>query len=60
VTYGNGLFVTVGQGGTIVTSSDGVTWTAGALPTSRGFWGVAYGDGLFVAVGECGTILTSP
>jgi hypothetical protein len=27
VTYGNGLFVAVGEDGTILTSPDGVTWT---------------------------------
>ena len=27
VTYGNGLFVAVGDGGTILTSQDGVSWT---------------------------------
>jgi hypothetical protein len=27
VTYGNGLFVVVGDFGTILTSPDGVTWT---------------------------------
>jgi hypothetical protein len=28
VTYGNGLFVAVGRFGTILTSPDGVSWTA--------------------------------
>jgi hypothetical protein len=35
VTYGNGLFVAVGDGGTILTSPDGVTWTAQTSGTSN-------------------------
>jgi hypothetical protein len=50
----------VGDAGTLLTSSDGVTWTARALRTSNFLDGVAYGNGLFVAVGEEGAILTSP
>jgi hypothetical protein len=58
VTHGNGLFVAVGEGGTILTSRDGVSWTR---RTSGGntLLRVARGKGLFVAVGGGGTILTS-
>ena len=55
-----GLFVTVGQSGTIVTSSDGTSWTKKNSGTSTLLWGVTYGNGLFVSVGQSGTILTSP
>ena len=64
VTYGNGLFVAVGSDGTILTSPDGVNWTAQASGTGSDLNGVTYGNGLFVAVGGSyhgsGTILTSP
>jgi len=30
-TYGNSIFVTVGDIGTILTSSDAITWTSGEL-----------------------------
>jgi hypothetical protein len=50
--------VAVGKGGTILTSPDGVSWTARASPTGNYLFGVTYGNGLFVAVGG-GTILTS-
>jgi hypothetical protein len=60
VTYGNGLFVAVGRDGAILTSPDGVNWTARTSGTSNWLEGVAYGNGLFVAVGQGGTILTSP
>eukprot|EP01034_Spumella_vulgaris_P009079 gene9079-biopygen7959 len=62
VAYGDGQWVAVGEQGTILTSTDGATWT----PRTSGFparWlvGVGYGtpngNGLWVAVGESGLIL---
>jgi hypothetical protein len=35
VAYGNGLFVAVGPGGTILTSLDGVNWTRQTPPTGN-------------------------
>lgn len=55
VTYGNGLFVAVGQ--MVLYSSDGSTWTIKG--DIGGLNGVAYGNGLFVAVGGLGGIFTS-
>jgi uncharacterized delta-60 repeat protein len=55
-----GLFVAVGTGGAIVTSSDGITWTAQSSGTTNWLVGVTYGNGLYVAVGDQGIILTSP
>jgi hypothetical protein len=45
VTYGNGIFVAVGRGGTILTSTDGVNWTQQTWewPTSNDLYGVTYG-----------------
>ena len=60
VTYGDGLFVAAGGGGSILTSLDGVSWRPQASGISTDLHGVAYGEGLFVAVGLDGTILTSP
>jgi photosystem II stability/assembly factor-like uncharacterized protein len=59
VTYGNNIFVAVGDNGTILTSTDGVSWTRRTSPTTQGLYSVTYGNGLFVAVGNNGTILTS-
>ena len=53
-----GLFVTVGHSGTILTSSDGTSWTERTSGTSMSLRGVTYGNGLFVSVGDDG-ILTS-
>jgi len=51
--------VSVGGSGTILTSSDRVTWTSRTSGTSNSLYGVTYGNGLFVTVGNSGTILTS-
>ncbi|MBI4595493.1 MAG: hypothetical protein HY730_03840, partial [Candidatus Tectomicrobia bacterium] len=59
ITYGDGAFVAVGDRGAIITSSDGITWTAGSSGTSNGLRGITYGKGTFVAVGDRGATLTS-
>jgi hypothetical protein len=55
VAYGNGLFVAVGgflDSSAILTSPDGVSWTARASGTGNQLLGVTYGNGTFVAVGK--------
>ena len=67
VTYGNGMFVAVAPWGTdqVMTSIDGITWTARTAP-SAGWQSVTYGTvggtGLFVAVATGGPpqVMTSP
>lgn len=59
VAYGNGLYVAVGGGGTILTSSTGSTWQTVASGTQEALNGITYGGGTFVAVGAGGVILTS-
>lgn len=59
VAYGNGLYVAVGSGGTILTSPDAATWTQRETPTTAQLNAVAFGSGLFVAVGDGRTVLTS-
>jgi fibronectin type 3 domain-containing protein len=51
--------VTVGNSGTILTSSDGTTWTSRTSGTTNNLYGVTYGNSTFVTVGDSGTILTS-
>lgn len=64
VAFGNGMWVAVGSDATIVTSSDGATWTQQSSPTAvvnlntvngtTGYFdysSVAYGNGLWVATG---------
>jgi hypothetical protein len=53
------LLVASGGGGTILTSSDGKSWTRQPTPTSEFLSSVAAGGQGFVAVGKAGTILHS-
>src|SRR5579859_3383449 len=55
-----GGFVTVGDGGTILTSQNASTWNSAQVPIAANLYGVAAGDGHFVAVGADGTVLFSP
>lgn len=60
IASGNGLLVAVGDGGTILTSSDGRSWTRRNSGTSDWLLAVTYGASQFVAVGDRGRILLSP
>ena len=65
VSFVNGQFIAVGANGTLLTSPDGITWTAQASNTNNSLRSVAYGIptggvGTYVAVGDAGTILSSP
>ena len=42
MTYGNGLYVAVGDGGTTYYSEDGITWIAGSGAGNGSLYGVAY------------------
>jgi len=54
-----GMFVTVGHKGTILTSSDGISWTSRESGTSEHLHGITNKNGMFVTVGGKGIILTS-
>ena len=65
VCYGGSTFVAVGAGGTILTSSNGTSWTdrTGANSTATSgadLNAVCYGNGMFMAVGAGGLVITSP
>ncbi|HYF91610.1 MAG TPA: S-layer homology domain-containing protein [Symbiobacteriaceae bacterium] len=51
IIYGDGQFVAVGTGATIISSPDGTTWTARSAGTDITLQGVTYGNGRYVAVG---------
>jgi photosystem II stability/assembly factor-like uncharacterized protein len=55
IAFGNGIFVAVGDAGTITTSTDGITWTARtANMGTNAMYKVVYANSLFVAVGQGG------
>lgn len=58
VQYGDGRFVAVGPGGTVITSQDGTAWTVTptAVDHPMDLFGIAYGQGRFVAVGRDGAL----
>jgi len=53
-----GTFFAVGDAGTILSGTDGITWTARTSGTANNLNGVTHGS-IYVAVGDSGTILTS-
>lgn len=59
IAFGAGRFVMVGDRGTIMSSPDGITWTAANSGITNTLRNVSFGDGLFVATGDSGRILTS-
>jgi hypothetical protein len=55
VTFGNGVFVTVGNNNQAYSIDNGQTWTLVSHPLSGGGWyGVAFGNNTFVMVGDLG------
>jgi PKD domain/Peptidase M66 len=64
IAFGNGVYVAVGDDGTIHRSTDGINWTQAVSGTTNHLSSVSYGGGKFVAVGHSGgsgdpTVLTS-
>ncbi len=60
VAYGNGVYVAAGLYGTLVYSTDGLSWTKQKSGTIQNLNKVTFGSGLFVCVGNSGTIISSP
>lgn len=58
VIYANGAFMAVGEAGAIVTSPDGLTWTAVPMDWTD-YWGLVSVGGVALAAGDNGTILAS-
>jgi hypothetical protein len=59
VTYVSYQFVAVGDGGSVLTSPNGTTWTTENSGTINNLKSVAYGNNQYVALGDGGTIVTS-
>ncbi|HVU99751.1 MAG TPA: hypothetical protein VHH88_00215, partial [Verrucomicrobiae bacterium] len=59
VVFANGIYVAVGDLGTILTSVDGAHWERRASGVSDMLRDCAYGAGTYVAVGDFGAVWTS-
>ena len=57
--FGAGRFVLVGELGSIITSSDGITWSTNNTGTAVYFNDVIFANEQFIAVGELGAIRVS-
>ena len=57
--FGAGRFVLVGELGSIITSSDGITWSTNKTIIGGYFNDVIFANGQFIAVGELGAIFVS-
>tara|TARA_B100000945_G_C19970352_1_gene407290 strand:+ start:237 stop:542 length:306 start_codon:yes stop_codon:yes gene_type:complete len=53
----SGTFLVVGLSGTILTSSDGSTWTSRTSGTSITLYSITYANSNFVIVGDSGKVL---
>jgi hypothetical protein len=60
VAGGGGVYVVVGQGGYILSSTDAQTWTLRTSGTTQSLQQVRHLNSNFVAVGDAGVLLTSP
>jgi hypothetical protein len=61
VTHGSSIFAAVGNGGKIMTSTNGITWTSRYSSISTDLYEIVYGEAVnrFAAVGAGGVIVTS-
>jgi hypothetical protein len=59
IAYADGRFVAVGAEGTVIRSTDGLTWSKRLSNTSSDLHHLAYGGGQWVAVGANGKIISS-
>lgn len=57
--YGAGVFVVVGNGGVIQSSTDGITWTTRTSGTSNNLTRIYFVNSKFFAIGKNRTLLTS-
>lgn len=60
VAYGRGVYVAVGDAGSVLFSRDAKAWEVVQIGTALGLRAVSWSDGLFTAVGDAGTVALSP
>ncbi len=59
LTFNSGKFLAVGNGGAILLSTDGTTWTPETSGTTNDLYAVSNNGTGFIAIGANGTLLTS-
>src|ERR1051325_4207560 len=59
VVFVNGNYISIGELGTILTSTDGTNWVRRESGTTDTLRDCAYGAGRYVVVGDFGTVLSS-
>jgi hypothetical protein len=59
VLYANGIWLTVGNSGTIKTSTDGMVWTSRTSGTTSNLYGITWSGTEFTVVGDNNTVITS-
>lgn len=60
IVYGNNKFVAFGNGGDVITSSNGTSWSYQTTSSSKVYpQAMAYGDGIYIAMAEGGNIIRS-
>jgi len=59
MTWSGSRYVAVGEGGSVITSTDAKTWTMANSKTHNKLNGIIWTGSFFVAVGHSGTIITS-
>lgn len=57
--FAGGVYVVVGDGGTILSSPDATTWIEETAPTNQNLYSIAFGSAEFIVVGTAGTVLQS-
>lgn len=57
IVYGNGLYVTVGDNGTIYISEDGETWTKQSTDSNANLIKVIHNKDTFIAIGNNGDVI---
>ncbi len=60
VAYGRGIYVAVGQAGSVLVSGDAAEWTVARTGVTDGLAAVEWTGAGFIAVGDAGTVVLGP
>lgn len=60
VAWSGSRYVAVGNGGTIISSADGISWNVENSPTTSALYSITWSGSRFIAIGGESTALISP